>query len=101
MKGEAGASREGSRSRGEKRVSWSCMCRSTEKLMRGTVPIRFVTYNIRNGRNRGLESALREMSQANMDLGIFQETKVTDGIYTCGLAGYSVVATDAPSRHRG
>ena len=65
------------------------------------MPIRFVTYNIRNGRNRGLESALREMSQANMDLGIFQETKVTDGIYTCGLAGYSVVATDAPSRHRG
>ena len=36
-----------------------------------------------------------------MDLGIFQETKVTDGIYTSGSAGYSVVATDAPSRHRG
>ena len=36
-----------------------------------------------------------------MDLGIFQETKLTDGIYTRGLAGYSVVATDAPSRHRG
>ena len=41
------------------------------------------------------------MSQANMDLGIFQETKVTDGIYTCGSAGYRVVATNAPSRHRG
>ena len=36
-----------------------------------------------------------------MDLGIFQETKVTYGIYTCGSAGYSVVATDAPSQHRG
>ena len=36
-----------------------------------------------------------------MDLGIFQETKLTDGIYTRGLAGYSVVVTDAPSRHRG
>ena len=48
------------------------------------MPIRFGTYNIRNGRNRGLESALRGMSQANMDLGIFQETKVTDGIYTRG-----------------
>ena len=36
-----------------------------------------------------------------MDLGIFQETKLTDGIYTRGLAGYSVVATDAPSRHCG
>ena len=41
------------------------------------------------------------MSQSNMDLGILQETKLTDGIYTCGSAGYSVVATDAPSRHRG
>ena len=33
-----------------------------------------------------------------MDLGIFQETKVTDGIYTCGLDGQSVVVLDAPSR---
>ena len=65
------------------------------------VPIRFGTYNIRNRRNGGLESALREMSQANMDLGIFQETKCTDGIYTRHLAGYRVVTTDAPSRHRG
>ena len=45
--------------------------------------------------------ALRGMSQASMDLGIFQEKKVTDGIYNRGSAGYSVVATDAPSRHRG
>ena len=36
-----------------------------------------------------------------MDLGIFQETKLTDGIYTRGSAGYSAVATNAPSRHRG
>ena len=63
--------------------------------------IRFGIYNIRNGRNGGLELALLGMSQANMDLGIFQENKLTDGIYTRGLAGYSVVATDAPSRHRG
>ena len=34
-----------------------------------------------------------------MDLGIFQETKLTDGIYTRWLAGYIVVTTDAPSRH--
>ena len=64
------------------------------------MPIRFGTYNIRNGRNGGLESALRGMSQAKMDLGIFQETKCTDVIYTRKLAGYSVVATDAPIRHR-
>ena len=72
------------------------MCRRTGQPTSGTVPIRFGTYNIRNGRNSGLESALGGMSQANMDLGIFQEMKLTDGIYTCGLAGYSVVTTDAP-----
>ena len=69
--------------------------------MRGRAPIRFGTYNIINGRNGGLESAVRGVSQANMDLGIFQETKVTDVIYTRGYAGYNLVATGAPSRHRG
>ena len=48
-----------------------------------------------------MELALRGMSQANMDLGIFQETKCTEGIYTRESAGYRVVVTDAPSRHRG
>ena len=65
------------------------------------MPISFGTYNIRNGRNGGLELALRGMAQAIMDLGIFQETKCTDGIYTRESAGYSVVATDARSRHCG
>ena len=55
--------------------------------MRGGVLIRFGTYNICNGRNRGLKLALRGMSQANMDLGIFQEIKLTNGIYTHGSAG--------------
>ena len=41
------------------------------------------------------------MSQANMDLGIFQDKKLTDGVYTRGLAGYSIVTTDTPSRHHG
>ena len=36
-----------------------------------------------------------------MDLGILQETKLTDGVYTRGSAGYSVIATDAPIRHCG
>ena len=65
------------------------------------MPIRLGTYNIRNRRNIGLEAALRGVSQSNMDLGILRETKLTDGIYTFGSAGYSVVTTDAPSRHRG
>ena len=45
--------------------------------------------------------ALRGVSQANMDLGIFQDTKFTDVIYTRGSDGYIVVATDAPRQHRG
>ena len=77
------------------------MCKHTGQPKSGTVPIRFGTYSIRNGRNGGLESSLQGMSQANVDLGIFQETKLTDGIYTRGSDGYSVVATDALSRHRG
>ena len=77
------------------------MCKHAGQPTSGMVSIRFGTYNIRNGRNCGLETALRGMSQANMDLGIFQEMKLTDRIYILGSAGYSVVATDAPSRHRG
>ena len=51
------------------------------------MPIRFGTYIIRNSRNRGLELELRGVYQANIYLGISQETKVTDRIYTCGLSG--------------
>ena len=32
----------------------------------------FGTYNIRNGRNEGLESTLQGMSQVNVDLGVFK-----------------------------
>ena len=46
------------------------------------VPIKFGTYNIRNGQNGGLEAALRGMEQANLYMGILQETKLTDGVYT-------------------
>ena len=45
--------------------------------------------------------ALRGMSQANMDLGILQETKLTNGVYNRVLAGYSAVATNMPSWHCG
>ena len=77
------------------------MCQSTGSLKRGTVPIRFSTYNTRNYCNGGLELKLRGMSQANMGLGIFQETKITDDIFTCGSAEYSVVALDKPSQYHG
>ena len=77
------------------------MCLHTGRPTSGKVPIIFSTYNICNGRNSGLEAALTGMAQANMDLGILQETKLTDGIYTSGSAGYSVVTTHARIQHRG
>ena len=70
--GGAGANGEGRGGRGEKVVCWLRMCWITGRSMRGVVPIRFGTYNVRNGGNGGLESALRGVSQANMDLGIFK-----------------------------
>ena len=65
------------------------------------VPIKFGTYNIRNGRNGGLDTSLRGMEQENLDMGIMQETNITDGVYNRASAGYRVVATDAPSPHSG
>ena len=44
--------------------------------------IRFGSYNTCNGQNGGIESALRGMSQANVELGIFQEMEFTRVIYT-------------------
>ena len=39
------------------------------------------------------------MSQTNIDLGVFQETKLTKIIYTRGSSGYRVLATEALSVH--
>ena len=100
-KGESDGSEEDSGERKRKSNRWWGTRRSTGSSTGEEVPIRFGTYNIRNRCNGGLESALRGMDQANMDLGIFQETKRTEGIYTRELAGYSVVATFAPIQHRG
>ena len=64
-------------------------------------PIRFGSYNIKNIKNRGLRLVIQGMSQAKLDLGIFQETNITDRVYTPRSAGYSVVATDTLIPHRG
>ena len=77
------------------------MCKISGRSTWGRDLIRFGTYNIRNVRNGGLKSALRGMSLANIYLGIFQETKLTDGVFTWGPDEYSVVATDAPILHCG
>ena len=44
--------------------------------------VKFGTYNIRNGRNGGLKSALYGMAQGKVDVGVLHETKITDDIYT-------------------
>ncbi len=67
----------------------------------GSGSIAVATYIIRNGRNGGLESALRAMEGIGADLGILMETMVTDGIHTQNSSGYSVVALNAPSAHQG
>ena len=69
--------------------------------LRGRIPILFGTYNIHNGQNGGPDLALRGMSQANMNLVIFQEKKLTVGVYTCRSSGYSIVSMYALIRPRG
>ena len=76
------------------------MCVSTGNLTRGVwrsgeadkkeEMIHFGSYNIQNGRNVGLESALSGIAKDNIFLGVFQETNITGGIYTQYSAGYRV-----------
>ena len=39
------------------------------------------------------------MSQANLDLGVLQDTKITDGVYTRGSDGYIFISMDMPIKH--
>jgi len=67
----------------------------------GSGTFRLATFNVRSGRAGGLESALRAMDALGVDIGLFQETKLTKGIYTRNSSGYSVLASDAPSAWSG
>ena len=69
-KGESDRDEEANGEGKRKGNHWWGSLKSNGGSTKQEVPIRFGTYNIRNGGNRGLESALRGMSQANMDLGI-------------------------------
>ena len=100
-KGGSGMSGTISREISEKRLHQSGMCTSTGCSTRGRESIGFETYNIRNSRNVRVDSALKLMSQANLDLGIFRETNLTGGVYTDGSTGYSVIATDSLSQNCG
>ena len=66
---------------------------------RGTFSV--ATWNIRSGRQGGLEESLRAMESMNVDLGFLQETKLTGGIHTRRYGEYSIIATDAPSAQQG
>ena len=55
--GEAGKSGEGKRTR-KKKDRWWGPLRRNRGSMEEEVPIKFGTYNIRNGSNGGLEAAL-------------------------------------------
>ena len=55
---------------------WEGLCQGMRQAVEGRgegrTPIRFSTYNIRNGRNGRLESALRGVGQSNVYVGVFQ-----------------------------
>ena len=59
------------------------------------------TWNIRDGRGGGLESACRALGAANVDVCVFQETKIVNNMYTKYSSGYSVTCSAAANAHQG
>ena len=66
---------------------------------KGTVSI--ASWNIRNGRQCGLDAAVKGLEQCGAALAVLQETKRTDGKYPRRIGEYRVICTDAPSAHQG
>jgi exonuclease III len=78
--------------------------RSREKKRREEneqLRIHISTYNIRNGRQGNLKSALRALQFMNVDLDILQETKISDEKYTRASFGYEVLASKADTVFQG
>ena len=68
----------------------------------GSGTFSIATWNIRNGRNGGLESLCCALASLDVDIAVLRETKLTGGIYTHFSSGYSMIGTiDAPSKHQG
>ena len=63
--------------------------------------VRFSMFNIRNGCNGGLESALCGLNQGRVDCGVIQDKNLTNRFYTLEASGFRVMTTEAPSGHRG
>ena len=59
------------------------------------------SLNIRSGRVGGLEVALLTLQQGNIYFGVLQETKLIQRITARYGSGYTVLATEAESRHQG
>ena len=59
--------------------------------------IKFGTFDIQNVQNGGLESALHGMAQGRVDCGVFQETKLTKGVYAHESSGFWVMVMEEPS----
>ena len=57
--------------------------------------IRIATLNIRSGRSVGMEAALHALQQGNVNIGVLQETTLTQGIHARHILGYDVLATEA------
>ena len=55
--------------------------------------IRVVPLNIRSGQLGGLKAALHALQKGNVDIGVLQETKLTQGIHTQHGSGYDVWET--------
>ena len=60
-----------------------------------------MTYNIQNDRNGSLKLAFCGIAQAKVCVSLLQDTKITDRVCARNSAVFHVVATDAPSHHRG
>ena len=63
--------------------------------------LRIATLNIIDARKSRLNAALRCMSQMNIDLGIFTETKLITDKYTKLCEGYQFVSTLADGKKGG
>ena len=57
--------------------------------------MKVATWNIRSGRNGGLETAVRALHGLEVDVAVLQETRLTKGVYARKVEEYRVMASDA------
>jgi hypothetical protein len=62
--------------------------------------VHLCTYNIVSGRGSRLIAAIRALAIMHVDIALFTEVKIHDGIFPCSYLGYNIIATPAPSQHQ-